>query len=52
MAYRIDLESHVGRGTTFRVWFPLEKPPTRLLKPATREGAGDAQHEGGGAGKT
>ncbi len=30
---RIDLESHVGRGTTFRIWFR----PTRLLQ----EAAGD-----------
>src|SRR5581483_4705897 len=27
---RIELESHVGRGTTFRVWLPLDQPSTRL----------------------
>jgi len=30
---RIELESHVGRGTTFRIWFPLHERPTRLLAP-------------------
>jgi len=34
---RIELESHVGRGTTFRVWFPLHERPTRLLGAATTE---------------
>ncbi len=29
---RIDLESHVGRGTVFRVWLPLYERRTRLLK--------------------
>jgi len=29
---RIDLESHVGRGTTFRVWLPLHERKPRLLK--------------------
>lgn len=29
---RIDLESHVGRGTTFRIWLPLHEPKPRLLK--------------------
>ncbi len=30
---RVELESHVGRGSTFRVWFPLRR--TRLLEAAT-----------------
>lgn len=29
---RIELESHVGRGTTFRIWLPLFEPKLRLLK--------------------
>jgi two-component system, sporulation sensor kinase E len=29
---RIELESHVGRGTTFRVWLPLPERKPRLLK--------------------
>lgn len=29
---RIELESHVGRGTTFRLWLPLHEPKPRLLK--------------------
>jgi PAS domain S-box-containing protein len=28
---RIELESHVGRGTTFRLWLPLYEKKTRLL---------------------
>jgi signal transduction histidine kinase len=28
---RIELESHVGRGTTFRLWFPLRERQPRLL---------------------
>jgi PAS domain S-box-containing protein len=28
---RVELESLVGRGTTFRIWLPLPKPKTRLL---------------------
>ena len=28
---RIELESHVGSGTTFRLWFPLYEKKTRLL---------------------
>jgi PAS domain S-box-containing protein len=28
---RIELESHVGQGTTFRIWFPLQEKPVRLL---------------------
>ncbi|MDB6066934.1 MAG: Signal transduction histidine kinase, nitrogen specific, NtrB [Pedosphaera sp.] len=34
---RIELESHVGRGTTFRVWFPLHEKPTRLLGSVTTD---------------
>jgi PAS domain S-box-containing protein len=29
---RIDLESHVGRGTVFRVWLPLYEKQTKLLE--------------------
>jgi two-component system, sporulation sensor kinase E len=29
---KIDLESHVGRGTTFRVWLPLHERRPRLLE--------------------
>jgi signal transduction histidine kinase len=29
---RIELESHVGRGTTFRIWLPLHEPRPRLLE--------------------
>lgn len=29
---RIDLESHVGRGTTFRIWLPLYERKPRLLE--------------------
>jgi PAS domain S-box-containing protein len=32
---RIELESHVGQGTTFRVWLPLREQPTRLLEATT-----------------
>jgi two-component system, sporulation sensor kinase E len=32
---RIELESHVGRGTTFRVWLPLDQRPPRLLGAAS-----------------
>jgi two-component system, sporulation sensor kinase E len=32
---RIELESHVGRGTTFRVWLPLDQRPPRLLGEAS-----------------
>ena len=33
---RIELESHVGSGTTFRIWLPLFEKKTRLLgAPAT-----------------
>ena len=34
---RIELESHVGRGTTFRIWFPLHERPTRLLAPMEKK---------------
>ena len=29
---RIELESHVGRGTTFRIWLPLHEKKPRLLE--------------------
>jgi PAS domain S-box-containing protein len=29
---RIELESHVGKGTTFRVWLPLHEKKPRLLE--------------------
>ncbi len=29
---RIDLESHVGKGTVFRVWLPLYEKRTRLIE--------------------
>ena len=29
---RIDLESRVGQGTTFRIWLPLQERPPRLLE--------------------
>jgi PAS domain S-box-containing protein len=32
---RIELESHVGRGTTFRVWLPLHERKPRLLAETT-----------------
>lgn len=31
-AGRIELESHVGRGTTFRLWLPLHEKKPRLLQ--------------------
>ena len=34
---RIELESNVGRGSTFRVWFPLHERATRLLEAAVTE---------------
>lgn len=34
---RIELESNVGRGTVFRIWFPLHIRSTRLLEAATSE---------------
>jgi len=35
---RIELESHVGRGTTFRIWLPLHERRTRLLEAPVVEG--------------
>jgi len=32
---RIELESHVGRGTVFRIWLPLHERKTRLLQEKT-----------------
>jgi PAS domain S-box-containing protein len=32
---RIELESHVGRGTTFRIWLPLHERRPRLLEEKT-----------------
>jgi signal transduction histidine kinase len=29
---RIDLESHVGQGTVFRIWLPLYEKQTKLLE--------------------
>jgi len=29
---RIELESHVGQGTVFRVWLPLHERPVRLIE--------------------
>jgi len=37
-AGRIELESHVGRGTTFRVWLPLHERPPILLEEQNRAG--------------
>jgi signal transduction histidine kinase len=34
---RIELESHPGRGTTFRVWLPLHERQPRLLPAGTTE---------------
>ena len=34
---RIELESHVGRGTTFRVWLPLHERKPRLLEAKTQD---------------
>lgn len=33
---RIDLESHHGRGTTFRIWLPLQERKPRLLEAHAR----------------
>jgi PAS domain S-box-containing protein len=33
---RIELESHVGRGTTFRIWLPLHERKPRLLEEKTQ----------------
>lgn len=32
---RIELDSHVGRGTTFRLWLPLQEKKPRLLEAPT-----------------
>jgi PAS domain S-box-containing protein len=32
---RIELESHVGRGTTFRIWLPMHERKPRLLEERT-----------------
>ena len=32
---KIELESHAGRGTTFRIWLPLYEPGPRLLEEKT-----------------
>ena len=37
---RIELESHLGRGTTFRIWLPLHERRTRLLEEKSMD-AGD-----------
>jgi PAS domain S-box-containing protein len=34
---RIELESHVGRGTIFRVWLPLHERRPRLLEEGTHD---------------
>jgi len=34
---RIELESNVGRGTTFRIWLPLHERKPRLLEAKTNE---------------
>jgi two-component system, sporulation sensor kinase E len=36
-AGRIELDSHVGRGTTFRIWFPLQEKKPRLLEAPTQK---------------
>jgi two-component system, sporulation sensor kinase E len=33
---RIELESHVGRGTTFKIWLPLHERKPRLLEQGTK----------------
>lgn len=34
---RIEIESHLGRGTTFRLWLPLHEPRPRLLGAPSHE---------------
>ena len=34
---RIELQSHVGRGTTFRIWLPLHERRPRLLEAPTHD---------------
>jgi two-component system, sporulation sensor kinase E len=36
---RVELDSHVGRGTTFRIWLPLHERKPRLLEQKTPESA-------------
>ncbi len=36
---RIDIDSHVGRGTTVRLWLPLRERRPRLLQPASATAA-------------
>lgn len=43
---RIEVESHVGRGTTFRIWLPLHERRPRLLEPPG--GAAPASEEAAG----
>jgi two-component system, sporulation sensor kinase E len=37
---RIELESHVGRGTTFRIWLPLHERKRRLLEEKSMDAPG------------
>jgi two-component system, sporulation sensor kinase E len=37
---RIEVESHVGIGTTFRIWLPLPERKPRLLEAKTSAPAG------------
>jgi signal transduction histidine kinase len=39
---RIELESQVGRGTTFRIWLPLHERKPRLLEAPMQEGVEQA----------
>ena len=32
---RIELERHLGKGTTFRIWLPLHERKPRLLEAKT-----------------
>jgi len=41
---RIELESHVGRGTTFRIWLPLHERRPRLLEQKTGEESANDAH--------
>jgi signal transduction histidine kinase len=34
---RIELDSHVGRGTTFRIWLPLHERKPRLLEDKSQD---------------
>ena len=38
---RIELESNVGHGTTFRIWLPLHERKPRLLEQKTGKGTAD-----------